>query len=158
MKNIVLLATYLVFTLIRSIAFADPVYNLSKEGVILGGYDAVSYFQGKEPLKGDPKFSTKVGEVTYRFANEANLKEFQKSPSKYEPQFGGWCAYAVADSKSKVEVDPKSYVIQNDRLLLFYNGLWGDTRSKWLNTKDKTKEQYLTEADKNWPEVKTKEP
>jgi YHS domain-containing protein len=130
-------------------AWAGSAANVDKSGVILEGYDAVSYFQSKGPQKGDPKIQSQFAGATYLFSTEANRQEFLKDPKKYSPQFGGWCAYAVADSKSKVEVDPKSFLIQDGRLLLFYNGLWADTRKKWL----KDSKTFLKTADANWPEV-----
>ena len=139
-------------------AFSDTKPNLNKNGVILEGYDAVSYFTAKEPLKGSAQFQTKIGEATYWFSSIENKNIFLKDPKKYSPEFDGWCAYAVADSKSKVEIDPKSFLIQDGRLLVFYNGLWGDTRKKWTTDKKKTQAAFLTEADKNWPTVKTTEP
>lgn len=132
--------------------------NLNKSGIILDGNDAVSYFQSDKPKKGDAKFQVKQGDVTYLFSSQSNKDLFLKDPKKYEPQFGGWCAYAVADSKSKVEVDLNSFVIQDGRLLLFYNGVWANTKKKWLSTKGKDPNDFLKEADANWPETKTKEP
>jgi YHS domain-containing protein len=138
--------------------WATTTSNLNKSGVILDGYDATSYFKGVEPIKGSAQFQVKTDEAIYWFANEDNKQAFMKDPKKFEPQYGGWCAYAVAESKEKVEVDPKSFVIQDGRLLLFYNGVWADTKKKWLNTKNKNAKEYLAEADKNWPQVKTKAP
>ena len=138
--------------------FAKSEANLSKDGVILNGYDAVSYFQGSIPKKGDAKFQVKQGEATYLFSSEDSKQAFLKDPKKYEPQFGGWCAYAVAGKKSKVDVDPKSFLIQDGRLLLFYNGIWGNTHDKWLHDKNKDPKEFLKEADANWPTVKTAEP
>lgn len=145
-------------TLISIPGFSKPYANLNKEGVILDGYDVVSYFQGKDPQKGIPEFKTEYDEAIYWFSSNQNKNLFIKDPNKYAPQFGGWCAYAVADSKSKVEVDPKSFLIQDGRLLFFYNGLWADTRKKWQSTKNKDSKMFLKEADQNWADVKTKEP
>ncbi len=139
-------------------ARSENTANLNKSGVILNGFDPVSYFKAEKPVKGDPKFQSTQGEITYWFSSEANKEIFMKDPKKYEPQYGGWCAYAVADSKSKVDVDPKSFIIQDGRLLVFYNGLWGDTRDKWLHTKNKDAKTYLKEADANWPVTQIKEP
>jgi YHS domain-containing protein len=139
-------------------AVASHEFNTNKNGVILEGYDVVSYFQSTTPKKGNSNFQTKIENVTYWFSSEENKNIFLKDPKKYEPAFGGWCAYAVADSKSKVEVDPKSFVIQNGRLLVFYDGLFGDTRKKWTTTKNKDANAYLKEADSNWPELKPKVP
>jgi YHS domain-containing protein len=133
---------------------AESAVNIDKSGVILQGYDAISYFKSSEPQLGSSKISTAYGGATYLFASEANKQEFLKDPKKYAPQFGGWCAYAVADSKAKVEVDPKSFVIQDGRLLLFYNGIFASTRSKW----QKDPKTFLKAADANWPEVEKKDP
>jgi YHS domain-containing protein len=139
-------------------AFAGNTSNVNKAGVILDGFDAVSYFQSDKPVKGDSKFQVKQGDAIYWFSSDDHKKEFLKNPKKYEPQFGGWCAYAVATSKEKVDVDPKSFVIQDGRLLLFYNGIWADTRKKWTATKDKDPKTFLKDADSNWPAVINKEP
>ena len=138
--------------------FADAKPNVNKDGVILDGYDSVSYFTMKAPVMGKPNFQSQYDEATYWFSSEENKNIFLKDPKKYAPQFDGWCAYAVADSKSKVAVDPKSFVIQNGRLLLFYNGLWSDTRKKWTTDKKKDQSKYLEQADLNWPSVKSTEP
>jgi YHS domain-containing protein len=139
-------------------AWAGSTASVNEADVILEGYDMVSYFKREKPLKGNPQFQTKEDDAVYWFANEENKQAFLKEPKKYEPQYGGWCAYAVADSKSKVSVDPNSFLIQDGRLLLFYNGLWGNTREKWLHTRSKDPKTFLKEADANWPEVKPKEP
>ena len=140
------------------VSVAAPRANVNSAGVLLDGFDAVSYFQGAHPKKGDPKFAVKQGDTTYWFSSAENKQLFIKDPSKYAPQFGGWCAYAVANSKEKVEVDPDSFVIQDGRLLLFYNGLWADTRKKWLTTKDKDAKTFLNDADTNWPLVEKQAP
>jgi len=144
-----------------SASFAGPL-NLSKSGLALDGYDPVSYFRPaalqQGPLKGDPKFQAKHESQNFQFASEENKQEFLKNPTKYIPAFGGWCAYAVAEKKEKVEVDIKSFLIQEGRLLLFYKGFLADTRSKWQNNKNKSVSDFLKEADTHWQEIANKEP
>jgi len=154
MKNLIVIF----IALWAQATLANNVANLNKSGVILDGYDAFSYFQGDKPKKGDPKFQVKQDDAIYWFASEEDKQAFLKDPKKFAPQFAGWCAYAVADSKEKVDVDPTSFLIQDGRLLLFYNGLWGNTREKWLHTKDKDAKIFLKDADANWPLVQTKAP
>lgn len=136
--------------------------NVSTSGIALEGHDPVSYFRQDAvklgPLKGDSKYQAKYEDATFQFSSEANKEEFIKNPNKYVPAFGGWCAYAVAEKKEKVEVDTQSFLIQDGRLLLFFKGFLADTRDKWQNTKSKTPTNFLKEADANWPEVKNKEP
>jgi hypothetical protein len=135
-------------------AQADSKPNVDKAGVILQGYDAVSYFKGAKPQKGLPTLAATYDGATYLFASESDKVEFVKDPKKYAPQYGGWCAFAVADSKSKVEIDPESFVIQDGRLFVFYDALWAHTRSKW----QKDPKAFLKTADANWPEVENKKP
>jgi YHS domain-containing protein len=161
LRNLPHLLTALSVIVCSNLIWATDL-NVNSAGVALSGYDPVSYFLAeapqKGPLKGDSKFQAKHEEVTYFFSSEANKQEFLKNPTKYVPAFGGWCAYAVADSKEKVEVDAKSFLIQEGRLLLFFKGFFADTRDKWLNTKAKSPAKFLSDADANWPEVKNKKP
>jgi YHS domain-containing protein len=136
--------------------------NVNKDGLALEGYDPVTYFSAhalkQGPVKGQPSLFVERSGVKYLFSTEANRQEFLKKPERFEPAFGGWCAYAVAKSKEKVSVDPKSFLVQEGRLLLFYNGFFADTRKKWTSTTGVSAQQYLRDADLNWPETMNKEP
>jgi YHS domain-containing protein len=139
-------------------AHAGTEKNLGDHGVALLGYDPVSYFKGAKPILGKENLQVKVDDATYLFSTEENKQAFLKEPKKYEPEFGGWCAYAVADSKSKVEVDPNSFLIQDGKLLLFYKGFLANTREKWQNPKGKGPKEFLKTAEANWPAVKGTDP
>ncbi len=124
-------------------------FNLGKNGLALAGHDPVAYFaEDGKPRKGDAKFELVHDGVRYRFANEANQKLFQASPAKYEPAYGGWCAYAMAQ-KEKVEVDPESFLVRDGRLMLFYKGWFNDTRAKFLKDAD----NLTRKADAKWAEL-----
>jgi peroxiredoxin/YHS domain-containing protein len=112
---------------------ATKHWNLAADALAISGYDPVAYFPeaGGKPAKGKPEFALTHGSVRYHFASAANRDRFAANPARYEPAFGGWCAWAMREG-DKVEIDPKSFVIEDDRLLLFYNGFLADTRAKWL--------------------------
>jgi YHS domain-containing protein len=63
--------------------------------LMLLGYDAVAYFTDNDAVKGDPAIKAEHRGVTWRFASEAHKAEFLKSPDKYMPQFGGFCANGI---------------------------------------------------------------
>ena len=65
------------------------------EKLMLLGHDAVAYFSQKAAVKGDPAIKLEHLGVTYRFASEANKAAFQQAPSRYMPQFGGFCANGI---------------------------------------------------------------
>ena len=127
-----LLIILLAFTSLRSFAQEDVAtrkkHFLIEKGVAISGYDPVSYFKGK-PQKG--KISFDYQGISYRFANDTNLEAFKKSPQKYEPAYGGWCAYAMGAKNKKVDVDPTNFKITNGVLYLFYKDFFSNTLDDW---------------------------
>jgi YHS domain-containing protein len=123
-------------------------YNIDKNSLAMQGYDPVSYFAGK-PLQGIATLSLKYNGVVYRFANVENKNKFNATPAKYEPAYGGWCAYGFADRGEKIEVDPETYKIIDGKLYLFYNAFFKNTLTKW-NKNEVTNHQ---KADANWIKV-----
>ena len=118
---------------------------LIEKGVALSGYDPVSYFQ-KNPTKGAKTYVFTQDGVTYQFANATNLETFKKNPSAYEPQYGGWCAYAMGKNGEKVEVNPETYKIVGGKLYLFYNRLFNNTLPDW----NEDEANLRKKADNNW--------
>ena len=116
-----------------------------KDNIALEGFDPVSYFDGK-PLEGESEITFGYKAVTYQFASQSNLNKFKANPEKFEPAYGGWCAYAMGENGEKVKVDPETFTILDGRLYLFYN-FWGNnTLRDW-----KKDERKLQEAgDRNW--------
>ena len=129
---------------------APKTFNLDG-GVVIKGYDPVSYFQPTGPLKGDKKITVNHDGVSYQFASEENKSKFLATPSAFIPQYGGWCATAVAGGY-KYDIDPKHYKITDNKLYLFYKGFLGDAKKDWV----KNEPQQISQADKKWPEVSQK--
>ena len=125
-------------------------WNL-EEGLAIAGYDPVAYFPegGAAPAKGDPGIAWTWGGATYRFATEANREQFKSHPARYEPAYGGWCAYAVGAKARKVPVDPLAYLVEEDRLLLFFRNKKLDTRDLWTPDVD----ELSPAAKENWREM-----
>jgi YHS domain-containing protein len=116
-----------------------------KNNIAIEGYDPVSYFEGA-PVEGKSSFKMTHKGIVYLFSSQANLNKFKTSPDKYEPAYGGWCAYAMGTSGEKVKIDPETYKILDGKLYLFYN-FWGNnTLSDWRKDEKKLKEA----ADRNW--------
>jgi YHS domain-containing protein len=68
--------------------------SVDKNGVILKGYDPVGYFTRHQAVQGNPAIQSKFNGAIYHFASAANKAAFDKNPSKYAPQYGGFCASA----------------------------------------------------------------
>lgn len=116
------------------------------EGVAIQGYDPVAYFKESKPVKGDKSFSYAYGSATYYFSSAANKAAFVQNPSAYEPQYGGWCAYAMGAKGTKVEVDPETFKIISGKLYLFYNKYFNNTLKSW----NKDEPNLKKNADVNW--------
>ena len=130
--------------------------NLGKEGLALGGYDPVSYFGEGGPVKGQSSVTLERAGAVYCFASAENRARFAEEPERYEPAFGGWCAWAMLEG-DRVEVDPLRYRLFEGRLLVFYDGFWGDTLGKWVKKAEKEGEAMLwQEASAEWEKVVSK--
>ncbi|OEK05971.1 YHS domain-containing (seleno)protein [Roseivirga misakiensis] len=122
-------------------------YNL-KKGLAIQGYDPVAYFTENKAVEGDEKISVKINGVTYYFSSEANKQLFVKSPSKYEPEYGGYCAYAMATG-DKVRIDPETFKIVDNKLYLFYNFRFTNTLKSW----NKDESNLLPKAEREWGKI-----
>jgi len=129
-------------------AFRIKEYNLNG-GLALRGYDPVCYFTDAGAEKGTKAFSVTDHGVAYYFASRVNKELFQADPAKYEPQYGGWCAYAMGHDGSKVDVDPETFKITNGKLFLFYHQFFNNTLKTW--NQDETR--LHNQADAHWQKI-----
>ena len=135
----------LMFGLLALPAFAQTktLVNLDKTGVAIQGYDPVAFFADHQPAKGDQKFLVKHDGAIYFFASKEHKDLFKENPAKYEPEFGGYCAYGVSRNKL-VEIDVDAFQIVDGKLLLQYSkGVRDDF--------NKDAKANLAKAVTNWP-------
>jgi YHS domain-containing protein len=141
------------FLAISSSFFAQKIDYNTKKGYIAEGFDLVSYFTQKAPLEGNKKFETTYDNVKFKFISKENLDLFKSNPKKYIPQYGGYCAYAVAAKKTKMYIDAEAYEIRDGKLYLFYSSFFGSKLEDW---KDGDTKKLQKKGDKNWEELKHK--
>ena len=148
MKKVVLIFSIVFFGLIanaQSKAVRFKEFNLDNK-IAIHGYDPVAYFTQSKAIVGKKEFATVLEGVTYYFANQSNKEFFLKSPTNYEPQYGGWCAYAMGAKGEKVDVNPETFKIIDGKLNLFYNAYFNNTLKSW--NKDQT--NLKKNAESNW--------
>jgi YHS domain-containing protein len=125
-------------------------FNIT-DNVALSGYDPITYFVNK-PVPGKKEYNYSYKGITYYFINDKSMSVFKSNPEKYEPAYGGWCAYALAKDKPVLmEADPETYKIINGKLHVFYNSFGVNTVKKW----DKNEEKSKSSADENWNNIIT---
>ena len=83
----------------------------------------------------------------YYFASQASADQFAANPTQYLPQFGGFCAYAVALGR-KFDGDPQFADIVDGKLYLFVNAA---IFQKYLANK----EEILKNAAETWPKIRS---
>lgn len=126
-------------------AFAiDPVFS-TKDGAIRG-YDPVAYFTEHKAVKGKKNISYEWQGATWHFASEAHREAFKQSPESYAPQYGGYCAYGVAQGYTP-EIDPHAFQVHEGKL---YLNLSKVVLKRWREDIP----GYIRDANQNWPELK----
>lgn len=141
---------YIAFLSFSLLLAAQPQANRTLQYNVAGklaiqGYDPVAYFQGKAKKGKETMAVTYMG-ITYYFSSSANKETFSQNATAYEPQYGGWCAYAMGAKGEKVAIDPETFKILNGKLYLFYNAYFNNTLKSW----NKDEVNLKKKADANW--------
>ena len=125
------------------------LFHLDKKGLALGGYDPVAYFPegGGKAKKGSKKIDLIHAVVRYRFSSDEHRKLFKKNPARYEPAYGGWCAYSMATRNERVDPSNKNFLIQGGKLMVFAKGWFANGRTAWQKEKPA---ELIQKADRNW--------
>ena len=124
-------------------AAAQPVYTSFFSDVAIKGYDPVAYFTQGQAVEGSNAHKLRWQDAEWHFANAEHRQLFADNPEKYAPQYGGYCAYAIAAKDDLVRVDPRAWSIVDGKLYLNYSQTikadWDDHRGR-----------YIPQGDRNW--------
>jgi len=133
----------------------SPEIYIDKGGVFsaawdyaVGGYDVVAYFEldeGDAPVAGADDYVTDYKGAQWRFASAENLAKFKANPDQYRPQYGGYCAWAMARDKF-AKGDPKVWYVYEGKLFLNVSQRY---KREWLAEIDRD----IARANANWPEI-----
>jgi len=126
-------------------AFAGKAKTFASGGVAINGYDPVGYFTAGKPVRGSSKHTSSYNGATWRFASADSKAKFDAEPAKYAPQYGGYCAWAVAKGTT-AKTDPDAWRIHKGKLYLNYNK---SIQARW----QKDIPSNVKQADANWPKV-----
>ena len=124
---------------------AGAEIRVNADGYAINGFDPVAYFTVGRPVKGRQTLTATYKGAKYAFATAENRARFLKNPAKYEPQYGGYCAFGIAYG-SKSDIDPEVWEIVDGKLYLLINP---GTMSIWK----KKKRSYIRTADKAWKSI-----
>ncbi|MDX1342312.1 MAG: YHS domain-containing (seleno)protein [Reinekea sp.] len=138
----------LIFGLIGSALAVDPIFTPWHNNLAIKGFDPVAYFTDNRAVEGNADFEYEWQGAIWRFANAQHRDMFVSDPNRYAPQYGGYCAYAVANN-STAGIDPDQFTIVDGKLYLNYNA---KIQEKWLQERD----TFINAADQYWPDLLAK--
>ena len=139
----------LAVALISVSSFAGSYFTNDK-GIVLNGYDVVSYHTEYNANQGKPKYAHKHDGETFWFSSKANKELFKANPGKYIPAYGGYCAWAVAEKNAKVPVNPETFKIVDGQLLFFFNGPFKGKNMNTIVPWNEDEKKLSQKAEKNW--------
>lgn len=139
-----LIAAVLALACLAGCATRNVISDGEDRKLMLRGNDPVAYFTMNQAIKGDPAIKAQHEGLTYRFASAAHRDLFVKSPDRYVPAYGGFCA-SGANYGLKSNIGASTFKIVDGRLFLF-----GGERSKkhW----ELDEKQNIALGDKYWAE------
>jgi YHS domain-containing protein len=138
-----LFSAFLLLMALSTVAFAKELQNLDHYGVAIQGYDPVAFFTDNRPVKGNAQFQSEYRGAKYYFVSSEHKAAFDNEPAKYEPQFGGYCAYGVTH-RTRAPIKIEAWQIVNVRLLMQYDL---DIKNEF----NQDQQGMLKKADENWP-------
>lgn len=120
-------------------ADVDAVYTTFFSNKAIKGFDAVAYFTQGKPVKGVDEFSFHYLDAEWLFSSEEHMNLFKSDPEAYAPQYGGYCAYAMAEGET-VSAEPELWTIYNGKLYLNYsrriNAIWNEDKDSFIAKAD----------------------
>jgi len=131
----------LIVILSPTLSLAEPQI-FSRAGKAIAGYDPVAYFTDKMPVAGKASFTYKWRKADWYFSSAVNRDLFSANPEKYAPQYGGYCAYAMAYN-ANASINPAAWNVVNDKLYLNYSTY---VKGQWQGQQS----SYISKADENW--------
>ena len=132
-------------TLASSLAHAAKPEVFSHKGFAIRGYDPVAYFTDAKPVKGERAHQLDWNGTTWLFASAENKAKSMATPEAFAPQYGGYCAFAVAKGYT-ASIDPDAWHVTDGKLYLNYSK---GVQRKWM----KDVPGNIAKGDKNWPKV-----
>jgi len=120
----------------------EQIYTGYFNNKAVSGYDVTSYFEHGKPIEGSSKYKFEYKGAVWYFSSQNNLEKFKANPTKYAPQYGGYCAWAMSNDKAAPGNVP-FWTIYKEKLYLNYDQNVLDT---WRADKD----AFIKKADAHW--------
>jgi len=131
---------------VASFAQDNMANNIDNSNIALQGYSPVSYADLGLAQRGVKEFRSEHQGVVYYFTSKEQKASFDSNPSKYLPQYGGFCAFGIY-AGAKFRVDPTKFISKDGKYYLFLNNIELDAKQLWLNEDE---DKLVDTANANW--------
>ncbi len=121
--------------------------NIDNSNIGLQGFSPISYLNLQLAQRGNKNFKSEHKKVAYYFTSAEQKAMFDKNPTKYLPQYGGFCAFGIY-AGAKFRVDPNKFIVKDDTYFLYLNNVELDAKQLWKT--ENNHGQLKSTADKNW--------
>lgn len=142
----------LVFAMQTSFGQDKKANNIDNSNIALQGYSPVSYLDLGIAQKGIKEHKSEHNKVVYYFTSAEQKKKFDKNPSKYMPQYGGYCAFGVY-AGAKFRPDPNKFIVKDGKYFLYLYNIELDAQQLWLAENNHNK--LVGTANENWKKLKS---
>jgi len=116
--------------------------NIDANGIFINGYDPVAYVTVHKAVKGNPSIKSNFRGAIIHFTSAANKAAFDKNPSRYYPQYGGFCPNHLRKGEL-VASDPTVFFTYKGKLFLCADA----TGAKEFRS---NMDQNIRSADEEW--------
>ena len=126
----------------------DPYWYPGNGGYAADGADVVAYFDldpSAKGVAGSSDLSVEWNGARWRFSTPETLAKFTADPEKYAPQFGGYCAYAMANG-ALAHGDINAWDVVDGKLYMNFNN---SVRRRWRRDVPGN----IASAQGHWPNV-----
>ena len=151
MKTIISIIIVAVFSIPMTLMAQDKMANnVDNSNIALQGYSPVSYLDMGLAQKGSKQFKSEHNKIAYYFTSADQKAAFDRNPSRYVPQYGGFCAFGTY-AGAKFRPDPNKFIVKGDKYFLYLYNLELDAKQLWVAENNHAK--LMSIADENWKKL-----
>lgn len=98
-------------------SFAANRAMAAEPEIAIKKYDPVAYFTESRAVHGTDEYTFSYRDMIWYFSSQKNRDLFAADPQAYAPQYDGYCAWAMTESRLAV-TDPEVWKIIDGKLYL----------------------------------------
>ncbi|MBE0583467.1 MAG: YHS domain protein, partial [Desulfofustis sp.] len=107
----------IIFCTLILLSFGTTLVVAAEPEIAIKQYDPVAYFTESRAVQGTDEYSFLYHDLVWYFSSQKNRDIFASDPEAYAPQYDGYCAWAMTESRL-AHTDPEVWKIVDGKLYL----------------------------------------